>query len=169
MSSFSCSFFFLVHLMVKYQFTENLHCWNFNALCYWYPFEDFLSSLYSSTLGEVMWQEVGTSFPLFLLHSCRFSTISFCNSRPFISFSTLILQSIFSLSCPLFKSPELQLSIFLIISLILYLCTCPNHIKRTSFIFTLTFSPDAYVSIEYNDAKHIQHPNTGCDQHMEEQ
>ena len=52
------------------------------------------------------------------------------------SFLTPVLHVIFDLTCPLFKSPKPQLSIFLIGWLISYLCTYPNHLKCFSFIFS---------------------------------
>ena len=38
----------------------------------------------------------------------------------------------------------------------------------SSLIF-FVYNPTLSHFIEYNDAKHIQHPNTQCDQHMKEQ
>lgn len=77
---------------------------------------------------------------ILFLYSFRFSTISICKSRLFMSFFTLVFQVIFVLPRPLCKFLKLQLSIFLTGSLILGLYTYPNHLKRFSFIFSSTIA-----------------------------
>ena len=83
-----------------------------------------------------------------LPHRFVFSIHSDFLPSQFVSFDLLYLFlllssrlfSIFDLPLPLFKSLEHHLSIFLTSWLISHLWTCPNHLKRLSFIFFSIFS-----------------------------
>ena len=87
---------------------------------------------------------------ILFLHLFRFSTISTYKSNSFISFSTPSLQIIFDLPHPFFEFLRIQ-TFYLRFhgSLIFSPCTCPLHLKQSSFLFSSIFTTPNPFLISY--------------------
>ena len=129
----------------KSMYTQQQECQSFS------PKKMGSSTRKSISVPVVMHMDSSSSF-------ITYSTISICMSRFFTFVSTHTLQGIFILLRPLSKSPDLQLSIFLMGLRIPSLCICQTiindslspfllYLQLLKHFFYFEFHPSRYVHL----------------------